>query len=110
MIPALSSIATQQANPTKNTMAKVQQFLDYAASHSDAIITYHTSGILFVGHSNSSYLSKSKSWSRASGHFFMSSNTATPPNKGAVMTIAQIIKVVMSSSTEAKLSALLINC
>ena len=30
MLPALSSIATQQANPTEHTMAKVKQLLDYA--------------------------------------------------------------------------------
>ena len=40
----------------------------------------------------------------------MSSDTNTPPNNGAVMTIAQIIKPVMSSAAEAELAALFINC
>ena len=40
----------------------------------------------------------------------MSSDTATPPNNGPVMTIAQIIKAVMASVAEAKLAALFINC
>ena len=88
MLPALGTIATQQANPTKNTMAKVQQFLDYAASHPDAIITYHANNMVLVCHSNASDLSESKSWSYAGGNFFMSSNTTTLPNNGAVMTIA----------------------
>jgi hypothetical protein len=40
----------------------------------------------------------------------MSKNVATPPNNGAVFTILQIIKAVMSSATEAKIGALYINC
>ena len=32
MLVALSSIASEQASPTKPTMKKVDQFLDYAAS------------------------------------------------------------------------------
>ncbi len=40
MLTALGSIATQQANPTKKIMIKVKQFLDYAFTHPDAIMTY----------------------------------------------------------------------
>jgi hypothetical protein len=58
MLTALGSLATQQANPTKNTMAKVTQFLDYAATHPDAIVTYHVSDMVLAGHSNASYLSE----------------------------------------------------
>ena len=110
MLTALGSIATQQANPTENTMKKVKQFLDYAASHPDAIVTYHASDMVLAGHSDASYLSETKARSRAGGHFFMSSNTSEPPNNGAVITIAQIIKAVMSSAAEAELGALFINC
>jgi hypothetical protein len=42
--------------------------------------------------------------------FFMSSNSAKPPNHGAILTIAQIMKAVMSSVAEAKVGALYINC
>ena len=40
MLPALVSLATQQAAPTENTMTLAKTFLDYAATHPDAIITY----------------------------------------------------------------------
>jgi hypothetical protein len=110
MLAALGSIATQQANTTENTMKKVQQCLDYASTHPDAIIMYHPSDMVHAGHSNASYLSKSKACSRAGGHFFMSNNTAKPPNNGAILTIAQIIKTVMSLAAEAKVGALYINC
>jgi hypothetical protein len=59
-------------------------------------------------HSNASYLSKPKACSRAGGHFFLSSNTTAPPNNGAVLNIAHIIKNVMSSATEAELAGLYI--
>ncbi len=91
-------------------MKKVQQFLDYASTHPDAIVTYHASDMVLVGHSNASYLSKSKARSRAVGHLIMSNNTAKPPNNGTILTIAQIIKAVMSSAAEAEVGALYINC
>jgi hypothetical protein len=69
MLAALGSIATHQANPTENTMKKVQHFLDYASTHPDAIVTYHASDMVLAGHSNASYLSKSKTHSQAGGHF-----------------------------------------
>ncbi len=40
----------------------------------------------------------------------MFNNTAKPPNNGAILTIAQIIKVVISLAAEAKVGALYINC
>ena len=40
----------------------------------------------------------------------MSSDSETPPNNGAVMTISQIIKAVLSSAAEAEVGALFINC
>jgi hypothetical protein len=110
MLAVLGSIATQQANPTENTMKKVQQFLDYASTHPDAIDTYHTSDMVLTEHSDALYLSKSKARSQAGGHFFMSRNTAKPPNNGNILTISQIIKAVMSLAAEAEVGALYINC
>ena len=40
----------------------------------------------------------------------MSNNSPIPANNGAVVTISQIIKAVMSSAAEAELGALSINC
>ena len=40
MLYVLGSLASQQATPTQKTMKKVKQFLDYAASNPDALITY----------------------------------------------------------------------
>ena len=51
---------------------------------------------------NASHLSESNARSRAGGHFFMFRNTNMPPNNGAVLTISQIIKAVLSSAAEAE--------
>jgi hypothetical protein len=110
MLTALGSIATQQANPTKNTMIKVKQFLDYASTHPDAIVTYHASEMVLTAHSDASYLLEANARSQAGGHFFMSSDTLFPHNNGKVLTIAQIIKAVMSLAAKAKIGALYINC
>ncbi len=106
MLAALGSIATQQANSTNNTMKKVQQILDYASTHPDAIAMYCTSDMVIAVHSNASCLSKSKARSWVGRHFFMSNNTAKPPNNGAILTNAQIIKAVMSLAAEAEVGAL----
>jgi hypothetical protein len=110
MLPALGMLATQQATPTKNTMKKIKQFLDYASTNPNAVVTYHASNMVLARHSDASYLSKSNARSRAGGHFFMSSDVEVPPNNDAVSTILQIIKAVMSLAAEAKVGALFINC
>ena len=60
-------------------------------------------------HSNASYLSEPNARSRVGGHFFLSNDDTIMPNNGAVLTVAQIIKTVMSSAAEAELGGLFIN-
>jgi hypothetical protein len=55
MLAALGTLATQQANPTKNTMARATQFLDYAATHPDVILAYQASDMVLAGHSDVIY-------------------------------------------------------
>jgi hypothetical protein len=109
MLTALSAIASAQAESTKETMTRCKQFLDYAATHPDAIQTYKRSNMVLVVHSNASYLSKPKAHSRAGGHFFLSYDVADPIDNGAVLNIAALIKAVMPSAAEAELGALYIN-
>ncbi len=76
MLPALGTLTTQQATPTKNTMKKIKQFLDYASTNSNAVITYHASNMVLAGRSNALYLSESDA-----------QNVELPPNNHAVSTI-----------------------
>ena len=104
----LSAIASQSAQPTTETLARTKQILDYLATQDEAIITYKASKMVLAIHSDASYLSEPKARSRAGGHFFLSDNSEAPPNNGAVLNVAGIIKNVMSSATEAELAALYI--
>ena len=69
MLPALGTLATQQASPTQNTMKNLHQFLNYVATHPDAIVTYYASDMVLAVHSDASYLSELNARSRAGGHF-----------------------------------------
>jgi hypothetical protein len=109
LLPALSTLASQQANPTKQTLALCKQFLDYMASQDKAVLTYKASNMVLAIHSNISYLSKPKACSRTGGHMFMAGRDDIPTNNGAVLNILQIIQAVMSSAEEAELNALFIN-
>ena len=58
MLVALSVIASDQALPTEDTMRKTKQFLDYVASHPDAILTFSASSMVLAVHSDASYLTE----------------------------------------------------
>jgi hypothetical protein len=90
------------------TMEKCLQFLDYAATQDNAILTYKASNMILAIHSDASYLSEPKAQSQAGGHMFMAWDDKIPINNGAVLNTSQIIKSVMSSAAEAELGALLI--
>ena len=60
MLTPLSALASEQASPTELTMEKCLQFLDYAATQDDAILTYKASDMILAIHSDASYLSEPK--------------------------------------------------
>ena len=109
ILPALSSIATEQAKPTEKTKETVKQLLDYCATQEEASITYTASNMILCIHSDAGYANEKNARSRAGGHFFLSNNDQHPTNNGAIMTNATIIKAVMSSAAEAELGALFLN-
>ena len=65
--------------------------------------------MILAVHSSASYFSETKTYSRDGGHFFMSDNAANPAKNGDILTIAQIIKTVVSSVAEVEVGALFIN-
>ncbi len=89
-------------------MQQTLQLLDYLATQEDAILSYHARDMVLAVHSDASYLNEPTAHGRAVGHFFLSSNTTVPPNNGAVLNIAHIIKNVMSLATKAELAGLYI--
>ncbi len=109
LLPALSSLASLQANLTEKTMELCKIFLDFMATQEEAILTYRASKMVLAIHSDALYLSKPKARSQAGGHMFMAGNEDIPFNNGAVHNISQIIQAVMSSAAEVELGALFIN-
>ena len=109
MLTELSAIASEQASPTKNTLKKARKFMDYAATHPDAVLTYRSSDMCLAVHNDASYLSEPKARSRAGGHFFLASDVPISANNGAVLNIANFIKTVMSSAAEAEMGAICFN-
>jgi hypothetical protein len=80
MRTVLSAIGSKQAAPTEKTIHKCLQFLDYAASQEDAIVTYRASNMRLAIHRDSLYLSEPKAQSRAGGHMFMAGTEDIPIN------------------------------
>ena len=110
ILTALSALASQQSSPTEDTKKKAMQLLDYLATQEEAILTYRASDMVLAMHSDAIYLSAPEARSRVGGHFFLSSDVPIPPDNGAILTVAQVIKAVMSSAAEAELGGLYINC
>jgi hypothetical protein len=109
MLTGLSTIASAQAEPTKNTMTQCWQFLDCARTHQNTILTYKESDMVLIVHRDPSYLSKPKARSHAGRHFFMSTDTTNPKDNSMVLNLAQLIRTIMSSAAKAELGALYIN-
>ena len=72
-MPALSSIASEQASANKMTEFKAAQLLDYLATHSKAVVRYYASDMMLNIHSDAPYLSESQARTRIAGEFFMGS-------------------------------------
>ena len=71
MEKALSSKAGQQAKAAQQLKEEIEWFLDYCATHPDAITRYHASDMRLALHSDGSYLSEPNSKSRAAVHDYL---------------------------------------
>ena len=119
LLVALSTLATQQTNGTKQTMMDITHLLNYCATHPNAIIRYKRSDMILHVESDASYLSESKARSRVAGYYYLSNNTknnttfanaeyVAMPN-GPIHVLCQLMKEVVSSAAEAELAGLFHN-
>ena len=112
ILMALSAIAFQQSAPTEQTHDRVNQFLDYMATHPDAKIRYQASDMVLNVHSDASYLSAPNARSHAGGYFFLGSiprDDSPIIINGAIHITCTILKLVAASAAEAELGALFLN-
>ena len=106
LLLSLSDISQQHSSPTKDTTRDMLQLLDYLATFPDDGITYCVSGMIHAGHENAAYLNVSQACSRAGDHIMLSEDVPIPLHSSPLLTIAQIIKNVMSSASKAELVGL----
>eukprot|EP00957_Ditylum_brightwellii_P203468 15334726-Ditylum_brightwellii.AAC.1 len=114
---ALNAITAEQEHPTSKTAAAIVQLLNYCATHPEATIRYHASGMVLHIHSDASYLSAPRARSRAGGHFFLSDHPSNPTKPGESVTppnspihsVCELLRNVMASAAEAKIGALFTN-
>ncbi len=112
ILMGLSNIATQQATPTENAKKQVSQFLDYMWTHPDAKICYRASDMILNVHSDALYLSAPCALSCINGYFFLGGLPiiGNPiKHNGSIHIACTILKLVVASNAEAKLSALFLN-
>ena len=98
----------QQATSTEATNDAINHLLDYVATYPAYGITFRVSDMVLSAHSDAAYLNVSKARSRAGAHIMFYEDIPVPKYNRPVLTIAQIIKCVMSSDAEAELAGLYI--
>ncbi len=71
MLPAVCSLASEQALPTSATMSRLDRLLGYASSHSNGRKVYRASGMVLGVLSDASYLSRPKAGDVVGSHHFL---------------------------------------
>jgi hypothetical protein len=115
MIPAIGTIAMQQANATTATMKAINKLLNYCATHPDAVVRYYSSDMILWIESDASYLSETKARSPAAGYHYLSNKPpnpdqppaptdSSPPMNGAIVVPCKVMREVFSGASEASSS------
>ena len=108
LLVGLSAIGAQQVSATQRTNEAIDQILDYCTTYPADDILYRSSDMVLCAHSDTGLHNEIKVRSRSGAHIFLSENDAMPRWNGPVLTLAKIIKFVMSSASEAELGAMFI--
>ena len=109
---ATSDMASVQTKAAQETKKATDKLLDYVGTHPNAEIRYKQSDMELNIHSDASYLSAPQARSRVGGHFFLGNkSTSEEPDmhNGSVLSVAAILKNVVSSAAEAKVGGMYVN-
>ena len=113
MLVALGDLSSQQVKAAAKIYDKVIWFLNYSATHPEANIRYHSSGMILHVHRDASYLSAPRARIRAGGHYILTdpfNDATTPPKLNVpIHSISKIMDNVMVSAAEAEIGAAYIN-
>ena len=109
LLTALSKLSSTQATATDATKCVCHQFLDYYATHPASTIRYHASDMVLKLHRDSSYLNAVGARSHQGSHFFLGNKSDPNILNGAILHLATIMKMVLSSAAEVEFGALFHN-
>ena len=110
MLHALNDLATRVKDGTQKTVEALNHFLDYCATHSEAVVLYRASDMILHNHSDAAYLVATGARSRAAGYKYLGNDMKNKQIiNGPISIIAKIIKGVMASAAEAEIGALYMN-
>ena len=101
LLVALGTIAMETHSPAKFISNEVDHLLDCTAAYPNDGTMFRASKMQLATHSDAGYLNKNKAKSRASAHMYLSENVPILVFNGAVISIAQSIKFVMSLASDA---------
>lgn len=101
LLCTLSAIGMRQASANQNTLAACTQILNCLILYPNEGITYKASNMVLAAHSDASYLSETKSCSRAGAHIFLSNNDFIPQSNGPVLSIAAFMRSVYALAGKA---------
>jgi hypothetical protein len=112
MLCTLSKLASRQSAPTLGLEADVEHFLQYAATWPEVAVTFHSSDMRLLIHSDASHLSEANSRGRVGGYHYLSlhGDATTAPTNGAIDVISSIIPCVTAAASESEYAALFYNC
>ena len=107
MMYALNDLAFQVTAGTMKTEEAQACFLNYCATNPDASMVYYASDRIIRQDTDATYLVASKARSRNAAYIFMGNKDRNNQIiNGPIMVIAKIIKMVVSSATEAEVASL----
>ena len=108
LLVGLSLIWYQQAAATERTNEEINQLIDYSATCPANGILYRSRNMVLCAHSDTGFHNNSKGRSRVGDHICISEKNLMPRWNGPVIKLTHIIKIFMSSASEAELGALFI--
>jgi hypothetical protein len=108
MITAINKIGSSQSNADISIMDKIQRFLQYASRFKNAKLRIHASDMQLQIHSDASYLSETKSRSRAGAFMFLGKLKPNQRPNAPNTYLSTIISTVVDSATAAEYAALFI--
>ena len=111
ILPALNTIASDQAKPTTTTtMRKCKRLLDYVATYPNVFICYHASDMVLTIDSDAAYLVQPQARSRIAGFFQLNLNDKTNTFvNGPILVECKTLRHVVASSAEAETAGIFHN-